>query len=452
MFRNLSIASVVIISVSLTNHASAAVTLLDRDQWRVLMNGFVQADALIDSTRSLGEVAGNSAVSRPTTANGDNGRTQFSVRNSRFGFAVVPPVSEAWSTRGVLEFDLLGPTVLNSSSANSNEASTFNNAALRVRHFYIQAESGGWQVLAGQYWSLFGWEPNYFTVTDSIPPVSGTIYERTVQVTLLRNFDASETHRVSAGVSLARPPQRDAQVPSIDAGVRWIYSGRKSGFSGASSEIKAQPMSLGVSGRLNQFEYLTTPGDTSSAAHMLGSAIAIDGMLPLIAANSDKATGNSLSLAGEFSTGRGYSEAFPGFTGNLNSYNGAAVPNTGNPVLPAGTNLDAGQIGLDPNSGIQLVQLQTWNLQLQYHLPMDSKTFVTAGYGQLYSNNIDTMTVGLATGTVPYDRSESYFINVFHEFTQQIRAGIEADQFRTTYADGAVNHNNRLQLSAFFLF
>jgi len=29
----------------------------------------------------------------------------------------------------------------------------------------MQAEKNGWQLLAGQYWTLFGWQPNYFLVT-----------------------------------------------------------------------------------------------------------------------------------------------------------------------------------------------------------------------------------------------------------------------------------------------
>jgi hypothetical protein len=83
-------------------------------------------------------------------------------------------------------------------------------------------------------------------------------------------------------------------------------------------------------------------------------------------------------------------------------------------------------------------------------------TFVTAGYGQIYSDNIDPLTSGVAGngksfGPI-YDRDETYFLNVGHNFTKQVRLAAEFDLVRTTYADGIVGHDDRGQISAFFYF
>ncbi|MBC7690217.1 MAG: hypothetical protein H7222_00465 [Methylotenera sp.] len=428
--------------------AQASVLVMDRDDWKLSFYGFVQTDAIMDSTRSFGEIAGNGPVDRRQTFAGDNGRTQFTFRNSRFGFALNAPQEDAWTSKAVMEFDFLGA---GNPPAASLEAGTFNNPLLRARHFYFKSEKEGWQILVGQYWSLFGWEPNYFLITDSISPVSGVVFQRTLQFTVLKEIPLTESSRLLAGLSVVRPVQRDSRIPGLDAGIRYSFKDRKAGFVGANAEKKVQGMSFGLSGRLNPFEYSKTAGDTSATSHLLGSAVAVNGLIPLLPATGDD-LGNSLSLSGEFSTGRGYSDAFPGFTGNLNPYSGAAVPATGTPVLNAGTNLDAGEIGLDSQTGVQLVHLRSFNLQLQYHLPESFRTFVTTGYGQLHSNNINSMTVGLAAGRIPHNRAETVFVNVFHDLSKRIRLAGEFDHFRSAYADGVNTHDNRVQLSAYFLF
>src|SRR5690348_5604246 len=83
--------------------SQASVTLLDKDQWKFLFGGFVEMDAFSDSTRSFTEVVGNNPVARSNTLAGDNGWTQFSLRNSRFSFSVLPPVTDDWKTKGYLE-------------------------------------------------------------------------------------------------------------------------------------------------------------------------------------------------------------------------------------------------------------------------------------------------------------------------------------------------------------
>jgi hypothetical protein len=314
----------------------------------------------------------------------------------------------------------------------------------------VQAEASGWQIIAGQTWSLFGWTPNFVLASESIAPDPGTAFQRVPQFTVIKQFLITEENKIFAGVSALKPAQIDSSFPSVDAGIRWVWLGRAAGFSGATGEIKAQPLSLGVSGRASEFYYLNDPTNNTSGTHLLGSAIAINAFVPLLATADQKTVDHTLAVAGEYTRGRGYAEVFPGFTGGIGPYVSGKSGKLD--VLPSGTNVDGGQVGLDPGLGIQLLHLQSWNLQAQYHLPEQFRTFITAGYGQLWADNVDTMTgEGLSADSI-VNRSEIYFTNLFHNWTSQIRTGVELGQSRTTYSDTVVSHNNRIQFSAYFFF
>lgn len=424
--------------------ARANLTLLEKDDWKVMMGGFVELDMIADSTRSFTEVVGNAPVSRGGTYAGDNGRTQFSIRNSRLGFTVLPPNAGDWKTKGYLEFDLFGfdpapPGVIsNGYSVSNSESNFFTAGSLRVRHAYLTAENNGWQVLAGQYWTLFGWVPTYVLSTASVPPVVGTLYERTPQVMLMKNIETNENNKLQAAISVTRPAERDSQYPGVDAGVRYSMGGRRSGFSSANSDINAEPMSLAVSGTFRDFEAPILGGGTTDKVNYAGYGVAVNGLIPVLASNDPKEYANTLSVLGEYTMGRGYADELPNWSGGI-----AQDPSTGN---LANLNLDPGQGGYDVYGGFNLVHLQTWNAQLQYHLPSGWDSFTTWGYGQLYSDNINNIVGGT------YDRTQIFFGNFFHDFSKQIRAAIEYSQFRTHYVNSNVMINSRGQVSLWFRF
>ncbi len=95
-----------------------------------------------------------------------------------------------------------------------------------------------------------------------------------------------------------------------------------------------------------------------------------------------------------------------------------------------------------------------------YYLPDDGKTWVGGGYGTVYSSsNAAQMTCttratacGGATRTLNsiYDRESTYYGYLYHDFTQEIRAGLETNWTRTSYADGSNAENRRIQLSLFW--
>lgn len=422
---------ILVILIALAVKAQGAVTLLDKDDWKVQLGGFAQFDISADSTRSFAETEGSTPVARPGTLNGDDGRTQFSVRNSRLAFSIFAPVQNGWKSKAHLEYDLLGVT------NGTTEGGLLGAPTLRMRHAYFSTETNGWQILAGQYWTLFGWQTYYLVPTVTVAPIPGETYLRTPQLLVMKTLGDLQT-----ALSIVRPVQRDSRLPNLDGGFRYVFARRKAGYvNSGMGEKSVQAMSVAITGTLRDIE---TPvsGSTTQQTHYAGYAGAIDFMIPLIASSDDKDMSHSLVLSGEFTTGRGYGDIFTNWTGNLIQLPAAGATSTQ-------PNLDPGIGGFDSSGNFQLVKLQTFNLNLQYHFPSNWNTHMNVGYGQIYSNNIAGLSPLVANSSV-YNRVDVIVANFFHDFTKQIRIGGEYGYFRTRYADGVEAHNSRYQLTGWF--
>ncbi len=427
--------------------ASAEVTLLDQNQWKVGLSGFVELDTIYDTTRSLPEVVGNTAIAKKGTFDGDNGRTQFSIRNTRLSFNVIAPEVDGWKTRGYIETDFLGydPSVAASGTTNS-EASFYSNPTMRLRHAFLSADQNGWQVLAGQTWNLFGWQPAFVPSSVSISPLAGILYQRAERIGVSKTI-SGDTQSVQIATSLQKPSQRDGRIPNVDLGIKWSDNARKSGFASSNSDIKTQPMSFGLSGTYRNFTYPNSSTSTTESTSMAGLAAAADVLIPVIASDDGKDVSHTLTATGEFTIGKGYGDEFPSWTGGLAQLNtSSAAP------APNSITLDQGLGGYNNGGAFELIRLRTFNGQLQYHL--NGKCFFTAGYGQLFSNNLGNFISGAGqTSSRLYDRTEAKFVNWVHDFTSQFRIAFEFDQFTTHYvADGAVNHDNRYIMATYFRF
>ena len=428
--------------------AKAEVNLVDHEGWKVGLGGFIEFDSFYDTTRSYVETVGNGPVARKATLDGDNGRTQFSLRNSRFFFSVEAPPVDGWKTRGYLETDFLGydpaPKSSNVGSGAISENAFFTNPTLRIRHAYLSAESESLSVLVGQAWSLFGWQPAYVLSTISVNPVMGTSYQRTPRIGAIKKITFNESNEVQVGISLERPSQRDGKIPNVVAAVRWTDPARKSGYTGPNSDIKAQPMGVVVSGTYRNFSKMTSPGTSfTDQTSVPAYAMAVNALLPILASSDGKNVSNSLTLTGEFTAGRGYGDEFPSWSGGLGQ---SYATTNANPA--SSVNLDPGLGGYTTSGDFDLVKLRTFNAQLQYFA--SERTFATVGYGQLYSSNIANFIPG--AGQTLYDRVEAKFVNLGHDFTSHVRVSVEFDQFSTHYADGATNFDNRYMLASYFRF
>ena len=426
----------------------AATTIMEKDDWKVQMYGFIEADAVNDSTRSFTEVIGNAPVSRPGTYNGDNGRTMFSARNSRLGFILLPPVQDDWKSKGVFEFDFLGyePSV----GSGVSESAFYQNPTLRIRHAYFATEKDNLQLLAGQTWNLFGWQPTFMPAILSVAPEAGELYQRNLQFMALKTMTFGESNKLQAGVSMERPSQRDSQMPNFNVGVKYSLDSFRSGYISTSGDDKTEALSIGVSGAFKQFTTPASTAMTTQQSHYNSSAVAVDILVPIIPSSDGKDTGNTLTLTGEFASGTGFADTLPNWNGGLTAFPPtAAAGNVGDK-----TNLDAGQAGFDANGNFTLVKLQTWNAALQYHFWSESRMYANLGYAEVSSSNIGDLTSYASGGASGgYDKSSTYFINLMKDVSNQIRVGLEYNKVNTHYfSDKLTATNDRYQLTALFRF
>jgi hypothetical protein len=91
----------------------------------------------------------------------------------------------------------------------------FTKAALRLRHAYGKIETDVIDVLFGQYYNLFGWQPNFFPATLSFLGTPNMIFGRTPQIRLSKTIKTDPINVEIAGAA-TRPPQRDASFPGLE--------------------------------------------------------------------------------------------------------------------------------------------------------------------------------------------------------------------------------------------
>jgi hypothetical protein len=132
------------------------------------------------------------------------------------------------------------------------------------------------------------------------------------------------------------------------------------------------------------------------------------------------------------------------------------------------TNIDNGLAAVSSRTGtFEAIRTVSMMVHGTYYLPDDGKTWVGGGYGTVYSSNANQMTCGLAGAPAAvasscggavrtlnsiYDRESTYYGYLYHDFTQEIRAGLETNFTRTSYADRSNAENRRIQLSLYWRF
>jgi hypothetical protein len=77
-------------------------------RWATTVYGFLAADMILDSTRSLTEATGGTLIAQGRTPAGDNARMTMSVRYTRFGLRMKAPQFGQVMTSATLEGDFLG--------------------------------------------------------------------------------------------------------------------------------------------------------------------------------------------------------------------------------------------------------------------------------------------------------------------------------------------------------
>jgi hypothetical protein len=432
--------------------------------------GFVEADAIWDSTQSFNDVAGNAQVALPTTYAGSHSRVQFGARNSRIGVRLKSPETAWFRASALLEMDFEGATLPIGAGQPyyGTEAAFFNNPSFRVRHAYFKFETPIVDLLVGQYWHLYGWQNNYQPSSILITGIAAQLVERTAQVRLSHTF-ASDTVSFEVAAAALRPPQRDSGTPDGTAGFELAFPKWSGLHTVSATGTRFAPLSIAVSGDVRKL--LLPPlsaaatSDTTQYNELWGKGIAVSAFIPVIPATKE-AKGNSLSLNGEFSYSRGLADLYTGLTGGVSN---PALPTPAptanpNPVAPTYTpDLDPGIAMYNPNTGrAEAVQWTTFNVGAQYYFPrLDGRLWVDLDYFRSSSSNSGDF-LGVAANAKPAavttaenkvrSHEQVYNGDIFGDPYPGVRFGLGYAHFADTYRSGVTAVNHRVQLSGFYIF
>jgi len=402
--------------------------------------GFVELDGISDSTRSFNDGAGNAGIARSGTLAGDHARLQSSIRNSRFGIKLSGPSSDDIKTSAMLEMDFFG-----NQPPNASEAAFFNNPTMRVRHAMLKLETPFVDVLAGQYWELFGWQSYFHPNTVEIQGVPGQVYSRTTQLRLSHTFK-TEPVNVELAVAAARPLSRDTALPDGQGGLRLMLNGWKGLHTSGATGTAIDALAIGVSGLVRQFKVVEFSDKPQAERTKGGAGLSIDALVPLIPA-TDKQRGNALTLTASFVKGAGIADEYTGLTGGI-GFPALPNPSAASPAPTYTPNIDPGLVTYGQNGALHAIEWQSFIAGLQYYLPPSGSVWVSANVSQMKSGNIASW----GDHTKVFTDSLWADGNLFWDINAAMRAGAEYAYFQQKYADDQKVHNHRVQLSAFYIF
>jgi hypothetical protein len=441
--------------------------------WRLTIYGFAEADFMLDSTRSFNDSLNNGVVAHIQTQAGDKPRVQATIRNSRLGFKVETPELQGIRSSVLLEFDLFGnqPSINSGGgSGATTEAAYFNNAAFRVRHAYLKMEDDFVDVLAGQTYYLLGWQNYFFGASCGFTGLPNQLFNRTVQLRLSHTFATNPMNfEIAAGAF--RPVQRDSVLPDGQGGLRLAVNHWKGITTPGSGGTGALAASIGVSGLVRSLKVDPHAPLPAPQIPLIGWALAVDALIPIIPAKDSTDRGNALTLTGEFVTGTGDADQYTGMTAGATmpnvyplpdltpvSASGAATPQpaTGAAPLvgaPYTPNVDPGLVAFDGNDYLHTINWRTFIVGIQYYLPPRGRIFISGNYSQGKSNNIANY-YHPGARTQPWVNSMAVFQssryvdgNIFFDITRAIRTGLSYQRVDQNLADGTSAHNNRFELT-----
>jgi hypothetical protein len=430
--------------------------------------GFTELDAIWDSTQSFNDTAGNGQVKRAGTYAGNNGRVQFSIRNSRFGIRVKSPETRWFRASGVLEMDFEGAT-LPLGAPNppptyyGTESAFFNNPTFRLRHGYVKFETPIVDFVFGQTWHLFGWGTLAFPTTVGIQGYPSEVFNRGAQVRMSHTFK-SDAVELEIALAALRPPQRNSGTPDGAAGLRLAFPKWTGMQTVNSTGTSINPLTIGVSGDVRKVAVNDWSADPKTSHTATGGGFAIDAFVPVIPATKDR-KGNSLSVSGELAYGKGIGDLYTGLTGGVPIAPALPKDMAGNAQTYT-PDIDPGiasyTVDANGTATLNLIQWTTFNLGAQYYFPgLDGRLFVSANYGRSTSNNAKNL-LGYPAPISPAnttkaqasirDHQDWWDANLFGDPYPGVRLGLEYMHFADTYVDGTLAVNHRLQFAAFYIF
>jgi hypothetical protein len=404
--------------------------------WSITFYGFVEADFISDSTRSYNDAIGSSLVAPTYTYAGKVGRSQFSMRNTRIGFALQSPQLGNLRPSALIEGDFFGNQP--SPPTGVSEMTYYDSPTFRIRHAYLKLDGGFVDLLAGQTYDVFGWQNYFFPASAEFLGLPNQVFSRNTQLRLSRTFGADGPVSVDVAVSAGRPAQRDSQIPDFEAGLRLSVNGWKGITTPGNVRTVAAPLSIGVSGIVRQFKVNAfLPPPTQSSNSVSGWGLSIDALLPIIPAADANDRRNRLTLTASFVIGTGIADL-------LTTGGGATFPALSNPAQQSpppqyAPNVDNGLVTFDVQTGIlHTIDWYAYKAGLQYYLPvLDGRFLFAANYTYAHSNNLSKLFFGGGAdiellGTIA-DTSRYADANLFFDATPAIRFGISGQYTEVEY-------------------
>jgi hypothetical protein len=420
--------------------------------------GFVEADFIRDSTQSFNDVAGNGTVARSGSFAANHDRMIFGQRNSRLGFKLKGPETEMIKSSGIAEMDFLGNQPQGSPSPPGSpavsESAYFASPTFRIRHMALKLETPIVDVLAGQYWELFGWQTIYHPNSVQIQGLPGQVFSRAPQFRLSHMFKTDAVN-VEIAVAAVRPPQRDSGLPDGQAGLRLVLNDWKGMRTAGGAGTSVDPLSVGVSGVARRFRLARVRQCPSNQTQNInGYGLSIRRHHPGGSRHRHK--------LGQRAYRDCFVRAWTGHRGSLHGTHGRceldhALPadSTGKPSSFAWISTTGWSSSTTRPDARDSLAVGSCGCAV---LPPDH-AFPYVGFWQLLAHELrrhqehrHRQATGSNVKSKLFNKSDFADGNLFVDATQSIRFGLEYAWFRQTYLDGTKGTNHRVQFSGFYIF
>lgn len=422
-------------------------------KWTTSFYGFVEGDLIYDKVQGATngggptEALGNGALPRPASPPAQmtgqfralHDQFQTSARNSRLGFRFTAPTVNDIKPSANIEFDFAG-----NQPNTVSEASLYVNATMRIRHAYLKLETPVIDVLFGQYWQLFGWQPNSQPGSVQFQGLPGFLSSRTAQLRLGKTIKAGDVS-VEIAVAATRAGQRGGGLPDGVGGLKLAYDGLKAAriVGSAGSGLDSAMIGVSVIGR--RFNVTELKAGSTDTVQKNGYGLAVNALLPIIpATKASKA--NALTLGGEFITGGAIADLYTGLNG------GVALPTTipgTMPVAAFAPNVDNGLVEyLASDGSVHPVRWQSYGVYGQYFLPPSGNVVAIVNYSHLSSDNAHNF--GAANAV--FEKQDYVDGTLMFDITPAVRIGAGFVWLRQTYVDGVEAPDYRGQLTGMFIF
>jgi hypothetical protein len=413
--------------------------------------GFAEFDGIWDSTQTFNDTTGNGAIARQGSFAANHARMQFGMRNSRFGYKLKGPETETIKSSGMVEVDFLGNQPQGSPSPAGSpavsEAQYFTNPTMRVRHYIVKLETPVVDVMAGQYWGLFGWQAMFDPATVEIQGVPGEIFSRMPQLRLSKTLKSDDV-TVDLALAASRPPQRNSATPDGQGGIKLSVNKLKALHTSGSAGTAVDPAAIGISGVYRAFRLPNLSGAPNTTIPIKGGGISIDALIPLVPATNGVGE-NALTFTGSFVYGQSIADLYTGLTGGAAF--AAPPPNAMGVAQTYPQDIDNGLAVFSADGVLHAIRWQSYILGLQYYLPTPNKMFLAVNYSHMSSSDIANLQTD-ANKTKMFNKSDWADANLFVDANAAVRFGLEYAYFKQTYLDGVKGTNSRVQFSAFYIF